>query len=261
LKTYTSTNSNFEKVRLLAPEFESILKQFKLYVEDGEIDFELLEISSTPYAIKDIPSLNDGKYIYLNENNKEMLDCIYLFFSDQTLLTYVEPYKEKHYRCFFDILAKEQVNFNEYEEHQHPELNFLIEKEYISIDENGIIQITNTVRLLILKDLYHNEVGSFYNYPNSFQKEANQMKRDEMIVFESSLFSKSEQSYFNYFLNKSEFTNGLDLRNSYLHGTQARPDETKKHYYAYFTYLRLLFMTLLKIEDDLFISKIINHKS
>lgn len=256
----SSTSSSFEKVRLLAPEFESILKQFKLYVEDGEIDFELLEISSTPSAIKDIPSLNTDKYIYLNENNKEMVGCSYLFFSDQTLLTYVEPFKEKQFNCFFDLLANEQVNFNNYEEHQKLELNYLIEKGYISINENGIIQITNLERVLILKDLYINEVASYYHYPINLQKEVQQMISEGIVLFESSLFTKPEQSYFNYFLNKSEFTNGLDLRNSYLHGTQARPHETKTHEYAYFTYLRLLFMTLLKIEDDLFISQMIKNR-
>lgn len=62
----TSTNSYFEKVRLLAPEFESILKQYKLFVEDGNIDFELLQISSSPTTIREIPSLIQNKYIYFN---------------------------------------------------------------------------------------------------------------------------------------------------------------------------------------------------
>jgi hypothetical protein len=86
------------------------------------------------------------------------------------------------------------------------------------------------------------------------------MKNQNMVYFESSLFSKPEQSYFNYYLNKSEFTNGLDLRNSYLHGTQANPDEVDKHEYAYFTYLKLLILVLLKIEDELMISKMIKNE-
>lgn len=257
----STTNSYFEKVRLLAPEFESVLKQFKLYVENGSIDFELLQISSTPSAIKDIPSLNQDKYIYFNENNKIMVGCSNLFFSDQTLLAYVEPFKEKQYHCFFDLLANEQVNFNNYEEHQKPEINYLIGKGYIFIDDSGIIQITNPERVIILKDLYNNEVASFHRYPINFQKEANQMATEGIVVFESSLFSKPEQSYFNYFLNKSEFTNGLDLRNSYLHGTQANPDEIQKHEYAYFTYLKLIFLVLLKIEDDLFISQATKNRT
>jgi len=253
--------SYFEKVRLLAPEFESVIKQFKLFVEDGNIDFELLQISSSPCTIKEIPSLIQNKYIYLNEGNNEIVGCVNLFFSDQTLLAFVEPYKEKNYHNLFDLLANEQVNFNNYEEHQKPQMNYLISKGFLSLDKNKFVQITNLARVLILKDLYENEVASFYHYPIDFQEEAKQLAIQDMIFFESSLFSKPEQSYFNYFLSKSDFTNGLDLRNSYLHGTQANPEELKKHEFAYFVYLKLLVLVLLKIEDDLFISQLIKNRA
>ena len=256
----TTTNTYFEKVRLLAPEFESILKQFKLFVEYGAIDFELLQISSSPSSIKDIPSLNENKYIYFNENNEVMVGCSNLFFSDQTLLAYVEPFKEKQYHSFFDLLANEQVKFSNYEEHQRPKINYLIDNGFISIDSNDIVQITNPTRVVILKDLYDNEVASYHRYSLDFRNEAKQMETENIVFFEGSLFSKPEQAYFNYFLNKSEFTNGLDLRNSYLHGTQANPDELKKHEYSYFTYLKLLVLVILKIEDDLEISKAISDR-
>lgn len=251
----SATASSFEKVRFLAPEFESVLKQFKLFVDNKEIDFELLQMTSTPCAISDIPSLNAEKYIYFNEKNSELSVCSNLFFSNQTLLAYVEPFREKHYHNFFDLLANEEVVFNNYEDHQKEQLNYLIEEGYIFINTNGFIQITNIPRVLILKDLYENEFASFYHYSKAFQEEAKQMKTQGMILFESSLFSRQEQSYFNYYLNKSEFTNGLDMRNSYLHGTQANPEEREKHEYAYFTYLKLLVLVLLKIEDDLLIYK------
>ncbi len=252
--------SSFEKVRFFAPEFESVLKQFKLFVDDGEIDFELLQMTSTPSTLKDIPSLNPDKYIYLNVDNKELVACSNLFFSDQTLLAYVEPFREKHYHNFFDLLANEEVNFNNYEELQKPELNFLIDKGYLHIDKNNIIQITNIDRVVILRDLYENEFSSFYHYPKAFQVEARQMQTQNLIFFESSLFSKQEQSYFNYYLNKSEFTNGLDLRNSYLHGTQANPEDLQHHENVYFIYLKLLVLLFLKIEDDLLIAKVIKKK-
>jgi hypothetical protein len=252
-----TATSYFEKVRLLAPEFESALKQFKLFVEDGNIDFELLQMSSAPTSIKDIPSLNDKKYIYFNEKNETMVGCSNLFFSDQTLLTYVEPYGEKKYHTFFDLLANERVKFSNYEDYQKTQLAYLIDNGFISIDSNDFIQIINPSRVLILKDLNDNEVGSYYHYPTDIQQEAQQMEIENIINFESTLFSKPEQAYFNYFLNKSEFTNGLDLRNSYLHGTQAHPDELEKHEYAYFAYLKLLFLAMLKIDDDLMISNVI----
>jgi hypothetical protein len=256
----TATNSYFEKVRLLAPEFESILKKFKLFVEEGSIDFELLQISSSPSEIKHIPSLNRNKYIYFNEKNEVILGCSNLFFSDQTLLAYVEPFKEKKHNNFFDLLANEQVKFSNYEEYQKTQLNHLLDKGFLSIDSNDFIRVLNLTRLLILKDLHSNEVASFYHYTLVFREEVEQMARENIVYFESSLFSKIEQAYFSYFLNKKEFTNGLDLRNSYLHGTQARPDETNKHEYSYFTYLKLLFLVFLKIEDDLNISKGIKER-
>jgi hypothetical protein len=256
----SSTNSYFEKVRFLAPEFESILKQFKIFVEEGSIDFELLQISSAPSAIKDIPSLNKDKYAYLIDNTNAV-GCSNLFFSDQTLLAYVEPFKEKRYRSFFDLLANEQVNSNNYESHQMQKVSYLVEKGYISIDSNGFVQIVNPERVMILHDLFNNEVASIHHYPANFRNEAVQMAKEGILSFESSLFSKPEQSYFNYFLNKSEFTNGLDLRNSYLHGTQADPNESEKHQYAYFTYLKLLTLVLLKIEDDLFISQMLKYEA
>lgn len=254
------TNTFIEKVRLFAPEFESILKQFKLYVQKGEIDFELLQMSSRPTSIKDIPSLVPDKYIYFNNDNQEMVGCSNLFFSDQTLLAYIEPFKENKYHTFFDLLVNEKVKFSNYQEHQKPQLNYLIEKNFIGIDDNGFIQVTNPARLFIFKDLYDNEVASFYHYPIDFQREALQMRKENIVYFEGSLFSKPEQSYFNYFLNKSEFTNGLDLRNSYSHGTQANPKEIEKHEYAYFTCLKLVVLTMLKIDDDLQISNAIEQQ-
>jgi hypothetical protein len=255
----SNANSYFERVRLLAPELESIQKQFKLYVENGCIDFELLQISSSPTSIKDIPSKVPYKYIYFNEENVEMVKCSGLFFSDQTLLTYVEPFKEKKYPTFFNLLQNEKVPFINYEEHQKRELNYLISQDLITISNNGFIQITNTKRLLIFNDLYENEFASFYHYTVEFQEEVRKMKDEEIVLFDSSLFSRTEQDYFNYFLNKSTFTNGLDLRNSYLHGTQAEPNENQKHEYAYFTYLKLFILTILKIEDDLQISNAIER--
>lgn len=246
-----STGSYFEKVRLLAPELESVLKQFKLFVEDEVIDFELLQISSSPTSIRDIPSLNQNKYIYFNEGSREMVRCSNLFFSDQTLLAYVEPYKGKDYRTFFDLLAHEEVNFNNYEEHQRPALDYLIEQGLIAKEDNGRIYLPKIERVLILKDLYDNEFASFYRYDTVIQKEATKMASENIVLFDSSLFAKPEQSYFNYFLNKSEFTNGRDLRNSYLHGTQAKPEDVQKHEYAYFAYMKLLVLTMLKLDDDL----------
>lgn len=77
-----SANSNyFEKCKSLLPEFDLILKEYKYYCEDGIIDQELVNISSTQMFFKDIPSLNDKKYIYANKIDDTLL-IQYYFFSD-----------------------------------------------------------------------------------------------------------------------------------------------------------------------------------
>jgi hypothetical protein len=252
LTTPTVSASALEKVRIIAPEFESILKQYKLFVENGQIDFELLQMSSGPTSIKDIPSLNDNKYIYVNRGDQKVNYLTHLLFSDQTLLTYVEPFKDNRYKNFVDLLVnEEEIEFNNYEEHQIENLNYLIENNYIFVDENNHIKVTNWNRILILRDVFENEVASYHHYPSDAQEEVIIMCEENLLYFENNLFSTPEQNYFNYYLNKSEFTNGLDLRNSYLHGTQANPSENQLHENSYLLYLKLLTLAILKIEDDL----------
>jgi hypothetical protein len=49
----------------------------------------------------------------------------------------------------------------------------------------------NIPRVLILKDLYDNEVASFYYYPIAFQDEVKKMYTQNMVFFKNTLFSKS----------------------------------------------------------------------
>lgn len=251
-----ATSSYLEKIRFLTPELESILKQFKLFVEDGTIDFDLIRISSSPTSIKDIPSLNSNKYIYLNKENKKLNDTLYLLFSDQSLLGYVELYDDKNYNSFFGLLINENLNIDLFEEYQKNDITYLINDGLLYLDEKGFILISNFERIYILRDLYENDFASFYHYVEDFQKEILLMATENLVVFESSLFSKQEQSYFNYYLNKSEFINGKDLRNKYAHGSQADPADLNQHAYAYFTYLKLFVLVLLKMDDDLKIWKL-----
>jgi hypothetical protein len=86
------------------------------------------------------------------------------------------------------------------------------------------------------------------------RKEIDRMVAEQLLCFDSTLFTRAESSYFNYFLNKKEFTNGLDLRNQYMHGTNPGPDT--KHERDYYILLRLIILVLLKMEDDLIVREI-----
>lgn len=242
-----------EKVRMIAPELEYILKQYKIFVEDGVINQSLLQIGSEPCHLKEIPSLVNKKYAY--GMGDEINRLKYLFFSDQSPLYYVKPFEQKHHN-FYSLLENENVSFENFQNYQRPGIDLLIKEGYLKIDYNGFVKINCPINILIISDLYNNEVISYWQLSYSFRKVVDEMAINGMIFFENSLLSKPEQMYFNYNLNKAEFTNGLDLRNKYVHGSNG--DSEEEHRNAYFIFLRLLVLAMLKIEEDLSINLSLN---
>ena len=72
------------------------------------------------------------------------------------------------------------------------------------------------------------------------------------IYNESSLFAKQECDYLDFYLNKSKFTNGQDLRNTYLHGTQRkRGADIDLHRVNYYRLLMFVVMAIIKINEEL----------
>ncbi len=242
--------SNLEKIRMIAPEFESFLKQYKLYVNYGKIDHEILQISSAQCLFKDIPSLSKKKYAYSKSQEFEFLQNV--FFSDQSMLYYIEPYENK-YKNLFDLLVNEDVRLNNFKAYQRPQIDKLITDGYLAVSPNGVVKIQKIIDVFIVSEIYKNEVISYWRYNTLIRSVIDNMENNGMIYFENTLFSVPEQKYFNYILNKSEFTNGLDLRNKYVHGSNG--DSDKVHQRAYYIYLKLLVLAVLKIEDDLVIKQ------
>ncbi|CAM3997959.1 hypothetical protein [Janibacter anophelis] len=66
--------------------------------------------------------------------------------------------------------------------------------------------------------------------------------------------TEAEAEYFNYFLNKVDFSNGPELRNKYLHGSQANGEGEDAHFHAYITALRLMVALVIKLNDDFCLS-------
>lgn len=110
---------------------------------------------------------------------------------------------------------------------------------------NNIIKTSRLV--LVLKDYYDNNVICNY-YSSNYKDEIGQLTSKGLTEYKSTLFSVPEQEYYNYIMNKAEFSNGLDLRNRYVHGTQ--PLDPKIHEQDYFTFLRILILIIIKINED-----------
>lgn len=247
-----STNSKYlEKCRTILPELESIIKQYNLYIEDGYINHELLQMSSNPIPYKDIKSKLEKKYIYPNYKSQEFNNIDYYFFSNQCMLSYRKDEDDK-YNSFYELLLHENIRLSDYSDYNKQEIDYLLKKNYIYIDSNGFIKISNNKLITILKDLHENEVINYWKYPILYRNEIDKLIDKKIVEAESSLLSRPEQDYFNYYLNKSSFNNSLDLRNMYVHGTQFNDDNDESvHYTNYITFLKLFILIIIKINDDL----------
>lgn len=78
-----------------------------------------------------------------------------------------------------------------------------------------------------------------------------EMEQKGWIYFSNKLLSNQESDYFNYYLNKSDFANGFDLRNKYLHGTQRKKgSDDELHKMNYYNLLMLYVIIVIKINDE-----------
>lgn len=237
------TVSYLEKCRNIAAEFDNILKRFKIYCEDGEIDDELLHISTEHIFIKDIPSMLSNKYIYPCGNDYQTISN--LLFSDQSTIHYL-PKLSNNYNSFYCLLEKENVYYDMFEDYQIPSIDWLIDHNIIKIDNKKRI-MPYWEKIKILNELYQHDVVCF-SYMKKYQSIIMELNKMGLVQFSSSLFSRPEQDYYNYLFNKSEFDNGLDIRNSYTHGTQ-RVDENQNKQ-DYFIFLRIMILIVIKINEE-----------
>lgn len=242
--------SYLEKVRHLFAETESVMTQFSLFVENGELDRDLLAITSDPVRYKQVPSLLPGKYVYPTEAD-EIFGILHVLFSDQSTLTYIN--EELKGDDAAGLLLKNEVAYDDFHDYQKQTVDQLIT---LGILENtgARVRIANAEQFLILKSLFATQACSYYHLSERGRAEVDAMVARGWVTRRSSLLTEAEGQYFNYFLNKVDFSNGPELRNKYLHGSQANADGEDTHFQAYITALRLTVALVIKLNDDFCLS-------
>lgn len=238
--------SYLEKIKIIAPDFEFLLKQFKTFVDEKCIDMELIQFNSSPIRLSEIYSLKGKKYLYTN--NDLIFRLKYLFFSDQSSLFYIDNFENK-YHCLYDLLINENIRLEYFKNYQIESIESLIKDEYLKINDQGYLEINKQILIYIIGEIHKNEVISYWNYSDEIRAEIDILITKDLLVVENTLFTRQEKSYINYYLNKKEFTNGFDLRNKYLHGTNSHLES--EHKFDYYRLLKIIILTLLKIDDDI----------
>ena len=240
-----------EKCSTIITAFESILKQYCLYVKHGAIDFELMAMSSASVKFDMVPSLLKKKYIYGKGNDYKSLT--YLMFSDQCMLSFVPRIYEtgKRYDCFLELIRHETIYMSDYQERDIPALRYLAEHGLICISVDGIITLCDTRRVALLRDLYQHDAINISHYNRDVSPIITEWEKEGIVCGNNTLFSEPDVNYLNYLLNRAEYDNGLEIRNRYAHGVlQIDPDEAV-HKRNYIILLRVLVLLAIKINDEL----------
>lgn len=245
------TDSWLNKCRVLLPELDSVVKQYNTYVEYDEVDIDIIKYSK-PLKVTEGKSLLTNKYFEINKDNIDISRVLYNMFASGAMLNYVEPYKDKHYHCLYDLLSNENsVSYNNYEDDQKHEIDFLVNQNILKKDDNGLLSLFNIEQTIALQSLWEYHACAYWHYNTEGRNALDEMFTKGWVVKKDNLLTTEERKYFSYCLDNSEFTNGLAYRNHYAHGSTPPKDNENIHQTAYFTILKLLTILILKIEDDL----------
>lgn len=238
------------KCRVLLPELDSVVKQYNTYVQYDEIDKDVIRLSK-PLKMTEGKSLLLNKYYEINKNSSELHAILNNLFGSNSLLSYVKPFKKKHYHNLFNLLNHEEVYYANYKAHQRPNIDFLISHNAIKKSESGQLSIPDNDLKIILRSLWEYRACSYWHHSEKGMKYLDEMADRGWLIKSDNLLTKEEKLYFSYYMDNGEFTNGFAYRNLYAHGSIISEDDTEKHHIAYSVFLRLLTILILKIEDDL----------
>ena len=88
-------SSYYERGKSIICEMDSILDQYELFVRNGEINKDLLEIKSSTSSYAILKSFNEKKFIKLNNtsNNSALFSAL---FSDQSILSFIRQRKTRN---------------------------------------------------------------------------------------------------------------------------------------------------------------------
>lgn len=235
--------SMLDKCRTMASEIDGILKQYRLLAENGEIDRELYELSSEQVVFSMIPSMITPKYAYIGD--PEIETEIRLLFSNQSGLTYTAKTGDGN-DSFFEMIMKKKMNMDDFSPYQKHRIQWLMDRGTLCEQQDGSIGI-NKDRVPLLWDMYEHDVLCIRSADDNAEVKK-MISRGELIE-EGTLFSRPEQEYLNYILNKSQFSNGKDLRNKYIHSTYSMDTAIQERDYV--ELLKVMVMVVGKINDEL----------
>ena len=225
---------------------ESLRKQYKLLSEEGLIDVNLYNITSTP-SIESLQSFTKRKYFSMNNSDNNIQQIVNLLFSDQSPIHFInEEYKGSNFKELISQQCLSYVNFHEY---QIDYIKLLIDAG-ICQNDTGVISFKDMSQISLLEKIFlYGSVNSI-SLSESEKLSADRMLDNGWLIFSDTLFSIQEINYLNFVLNNKSYDNSWGIRNKYLHGVPIY-DSIQQYEYEYHLILLILIFYIIKINEEL----------
>lgn len=240
--------SMLERCKSLLPGIESVVQQYACWVEEGEVDHELIELSGRAVDFGNLPSRAKRKYLVPNACDEKIRSVLHLLFSDQSVLLLQEECRVA--TDFPGAVSSTELSVEDFGlQQQQLALRLLEEVNLISVD-TGVVQIVDCVEIDILRRVHQHGATMVTGSLLGESAAADRLVALGLLNWKGKLLTKEEGEYFDYCLN-NKFRNGLALRNIILHGGMRIAQSEQDQFSSYFLVLKLLIFLVIKINDDL----------
>ena len=238
-------SSYYERGKSIICEMDSILDQYELFVRNGEINQDLLEIKSKASSYASLKSFNEKKFIILN-NTPDNSALFSALFSDQSPLSFISSKKE--HKTFFKHI-KEGVKISDFADYQVEQIKILIEKNILKLS-NDVIKFTNFQEINILNKLWKSGTYCLYYKDKLILDIAEDLCKKGYCEYSDNLFSEYESNYLSYILDDKKYGNGLKIQNKFSHGKFSYKSE-EEHQKNYLELLQIVIFYVMRINDEL----------
>lgn len=162
--------------------------QFRLYAENGELDLDLLSMTSEQLVYKQIPSTVPGKYVYLTDHH-DIRTIQHLLFSDQSHLGYID--EELNADSLAQLLLGNSVSYDRFAGHQKLGIDFLLTRGVL-VNDDSQIKLASAAQFLALRELWDNDAGNYWRHSPGWRAVIDAMVADGWLERRSTLLTTSD---------------------------------------------------------------------
>lgn len=232
----SSQVSFYERCKALLPEMDSILKQYELFYDEGEIDEELFEIGSLGDSYQSLLSFNEKKFCYFESNR--IIELSKLLFSTQSILA---TNKDGNESKPFHLRVIEGVTREEFNQYQIECIDRLITEQVLGSNVVNQLYFKEKNLIVSLYPLWSVGYLNLQYCPDEILECVQRMHDSGDVRYGNTLFSEQEIDMISFYMDDKKFGNSLAIRNKITHGRMARKNVAATKLY----YLRLLMILLL----------------